>query len=85
MRQLLDTHTLIWFVMGNPKISTPIRDQIENNENMVSIASIWEMAIKQSTGKLSFGIPIETFAVQQIVGNAIEILEIRIEHLKSIL
>ena len=45
MRQLLDTHTFIWFVMGNPRISTRVRAQIENNENLLSIASVWEMAI----------------------------------------
>ena len=36
MKQLLDTHTFIWFVMGNPKISTEVRTQIENNENLLS-------------------------------------------------
>ncbi|MEH2434946.1 MAG: hypothetical protein V7K25_11955 [Nostoc sp.] len=40
MRQLLDTHTFIWFVMGDPKISVSMRSQIENNENLLSIASV---------------------------------------------
>ena len=83
MKQLLDTHTFIWFVMGNPRISTEVRTQIENNENLLSIASVWEMAIKYSSGKLSFGVPFEVF-IQQISNNGIDLLEIRTAHIKVV-
>ena len=84
MKQLLDTHTFIWFVMGNPKISTEVRTQIENNENLLSIASVWEMAIKYSSGKLSFDLPFEVFIEQQISNNGIDLLEIRTAHIKVV-
>lgn len=60
MRLLLDTHTFIWFFTGNTKISNQVRVLIENedNEKLLSTASLWEMAIKQSTGKLSFHLPL---------------------------
>lgn len=64
MRQLLDTHSFIWFVMGNPRISSKVRAQIEDNENLLSTASVWEMAIKHSSGKLSFGQPFDVFLEQ---------------------
>jgi PIN domain nuclease of toxin-antitoxin system len=83
MRLLLDTHTLIWFFTGNTKISNQARGFIENqdNEKLLSTASVWEMAIKQSTGKLSFHLPLEVFIKQQLSLNDFNLLEIKIDHL----
>ncbi|AUB39983.1 PIN domain nuclease, a component of toxin-antitoxin system [Nostoc flagelliforme CCNUN1] len=81
MRQLLDTHIFIWFVMGDPRISITLRSQIENNENLLSIASVWEMAIKHSIGKLNFGLAFNEFIEQQIIRNGIELLPITIDHI----
>lgn len=81
MRQLLDTHIFIWFVMGDPRISVSMRSQIENNENLLSIASVWEMAIKHSIGKLNFGLAFNEFIEQQIIRNGIELLPITIDHI----
>ncbi|WP_313940899.1 MULTISPECIES: type II toxin-antitoxin system VapC family toxin [Calothrix] len=64
MRQLLDTHTFIWFVMGNPRISENWRSQIENNDNLLSLVSLWEMAIKHSIGKLNFNMSFPEFIEQ---------------------
>ncbi|MBN3908839.1 MAG: type II toxin-antitoxin system VapC family toxin [Nostoc sp. NMS1] len=81
MRQLLDTHIFIWFVMGDPRISITLRSQIENNENLLSIASVWEMAIKHSIRKLNFGLAFDEFIEQQIIRNGIELLPITIDHI----
>ncbi|WP_414545468.1 MULTISPECIES: type II toxin-antitoxin system VapC family toxin [Nostocaceae] len=80
MRQILDTHIVIWFVMGDPRISVSLRSQIENNENLLSMASVWEMAIKHSIGKLNFEPTFNEFIEQQIIMNGIEILPITIDH-----
>ncbi len=54
MRYLLDTHVLMWFLGEDPKLPQRIRDVIENSDDInVSIASFWEMAIKESKKKLS--------------------------------
>ncbi|WP_414551616.1 type II toxin-antitoxin system VapC family toxin [Anabaena sp. CCY 0017] len=84
MRQILDTHILIWFVSGDPRISASMRSQIENNDNLVSIASVWEMAIKHSIGKLNFQPTFNEFIEQQIIMNGIELLPIRIDHIAVI-
>ena len=84
MRQLLDTHSFIWFVMGNPRISPRLRSLIEDNENLLSIASVWEMAIKHSSGKLSFGLPFRIFIEQQLSLNSIELLSINLDHIDVI-
>jgi len=83
MRLLLDTHTFIWFFTGNPKISNQVRVLIENedNEKLLSTASLWEIAIKHSTGKLSFSRPFEVFITQQLSLNDFKLLETKIDHL----
>lgn len=50
---LLDTHTFIWFSENDANLPSSIRETIEIAENVyVSIASLWEIAIKLSIGKL---------------------------------
>lgn len=50
---LLDTHVLIWFVEGDNRLPESVREAIEtSNQNFVSMASFWEMAIKVSLGNL---------------------------------
>jgi PIN domain nuclease of toxin-antitoxin system len=55
MRLLLDTHTFLWFIIGSPKLSEKARASIEDttNERLLSTASLWEIAIKHSLGKLT--------------------------------
>lgn len=61
MTLLLDTHTLIWFLENDPKLPTAIRTQIETTPNVfVSIASLWEIAIKANIGKLTLAFPFDT-------------------------
>ena len=55
MTLLLDTHTLLWFLTNDPKLSPRARGAIEDvaNETHVSAASLWEVAIKSALGKLT--------------------------------
>jgi PIN domain nuclease of toxin-antitoxin system len=66
MRLLLDTHTFIWFFTDSPRLSDRVKQLIEDdyNEKLLSPASIWEMAIKHSIGKLNFGAPFPQFIEQ---------------------
>ncbi len=54
MNILLDTHVLIWALENNPTLSDGAREAIVDGHNMVfiSAATIWEISIKSSTGKL---------------------------------
>ena len=54
-RLLLDTHALLWWLADDPALSRSARDAISEstNEPVVSAASIWEIAIKRSLGKLT--------------------------------
>lgn len=55
MKLLLDTHTVLWFISGDAKLSSAARSAIEDasHDKFVSIASLWETAIKVSIGKIS--------------------------------
>ncbi|MCL2312150.1 MAG: type II toxin-antitoxin system VapC family toxin [Firmicutes bacterium] len=59
MKILLDTHTFLWFLAGASELSKPARAHIENpeTEKYISIASFWEISIKNSLGKLSLDVP----------------------------
>ena len=86
MRFLLDTHTFIWFVTDSPRLSDRVKQSIEDdyNEKLLSRASIWEMAIKHSMGKIDFGVPFPQFIDRQIRLNSIDLLHIEISHLNVV-
>jgi PIN domain nuclease of toxin-antitoxin system len=51
---LLDTHAFIWYSENDTKLPESIKIDIENADRVyLSIASLWEIAIKLSIGKLS--------------------------------
>lgn len=55
MDYILDTHTLLWFLSGQKTLSKKANDIIMDSKinKSVSIASLWEIAIKNRIGKLS--------------------------------
>jgi PIN domain nuclease of toxin-antitoxin system len=59
MRILIDTQSYLWFIEGSPRLSAPARHLIQDpgNERFLSVASVWEIAIKVSPGKLSLHQP----------------------------
>ena len=61
MRLLLDTHAFLWFVTGDSRLSARARKAIEEPEAelFLSVASIWEMAIKSGLGRLTLPAALE--------------------------
>ena len=82
MRVLLDTHAFLWFVLGDPQLSSTARSHIEDpgNEKLVSPASYWEIAIKISVQKYALSQPYEAFMQQGIADNGFLILPIVPQH-----
>lgn len=54
MNYLVDTHILLWYMVGDKRIDKEVQYKIEEANNLifVSNASLWEIAIKISIGKL---------------------------------
>jgi PIN domain nuclease of toxin-antitoxin system len=86
MRLLLDTHAFLWFVMGSPNLSHVARTLIEDeaNERFMSVASLWEMAIKSSIGKLTLSAPFDVLVPQQLAVNGVELLDISVDHASAV-
>ena len=85
MNLLLDTHTFLWFFDGNTRLSNKAKKAIENTENnkFISIASIWEVAIKLNIGKLNLEINLEDLK-KEIARNNFEILPLDFEHINGL-
>ncbi len=83
MKYLLDTHTLLWFLQGDKKLSDKARQFIDNpsNEKFLSVVSLWEIAVKVSLGKLALGKSFERLFPEQLHFNRIQILDITVDSL----
>ena len=86
MRILLDTHVFVWTVSEPERLSATARRVIEDarNELLLSIASVWEMAIKSGTGKLTLPHPAIAFVQRQLVLHSITLLPIKLSHLERL-
>lgn len=86
MRYLLDTHALIWCLEDSLELPEKVRKEILNSNNKcyVSIASLWEIAIKIKLGKLTIQLPFDRLT-DYLSYNNIELLPISPSHLDHLL
>lgn len=82
MRLLLDTHTLLWFLLEDSHLSTTANALIidPTNDIEVSPATYWEIAIKVSLGKYALPEPYDIFMEREIATNDFCILPIEPKH-----
>ncbi len=85
MQLLIDTQAILWFQGSDAKLSDKARDLIINKDNtcFISIASLWEIAIKVNLNKLSIGMPFGNF-FDYLISNDFEILNLEFYHLKTL-
>ena len=82
MKLLLDTHTFLWFIEDSPRLSAKAKNLLESDiELLLSVGSVWEMAIKFSIGKLNLAQPFEVFIPDQLAKNAIKLQPLTVQHL----
>ena len=86
MNLLLGTHAFLWFIAGDKQLPELIVDKIIDPANRcyVSIASIWEIAIKLSLEKLEIDGGFNTIE-DFLENNDIEILSVNVSHTKKLL
>ena len=81
---LIDTHALIWSLFDTDKLSDKAEQIITEDDSVfVSIASLWEIAIKQAIGKLDIDCSIMEIA-NQCIELDIDIIGIHPQHLDAI-
>jgi PIN domain nuclease of toxin-antitoxin system len=68
MRALLDTRAFLWFVSGSNKLNATARRCIADSDNdfFLSVASLWEIAIKTSLGRLELLRPFDQLIPEQL-------------------
>jgi len=82
MKILIDTQAFIWFVENDKQLPVKIKMELEDSGNsiIISIASLWELAIKISLDKLQLDCNIEEM-IDKIYHNGFEILPILPTHI----
>jgi len=82
MKLLLDTHTFLWMITDDTQLTKRAKKDFLDSDNDIylSMASIWELAIKTSIGKLQVAEPLEKLITLEIKGNGIYLLHIEYKH-----
>ena len=80
MRALLDTHTFLWAITQESRLSQRARSVMESCESCFSVASIWEILIKVQVGKLSLPSPAGPYVTSKLAANGVQILNVLLDH-----
>ena len=82
---LVETHTFIWLIDDDPKLLNTYKSLIEDldNEIFISIASLWEMAIKISIGKLKVAWVLQQM-IDELYLRDIQILPVNSSHILKV-
>ena len=83
MRVLIDTHVFLWWVSeGGTRVSEQARELLSDGTNRVSmsIASVWEIAIKVGTGKMAVPEPLERYLPGRLRQQGVDLMSIELPH-----
>jgi PIN domain nuclease of toxin-antitoxin system len=82
MRLLLDSHAFLWAITDSNELSTKARDVLTDpdNELFLSVASIWELAIKASIGKLTLRMPLGDLLLSARHDLGLRVLQVELDH-----
>jgi PIN domain nuclease of toxin-antitoxin system len=82
LRVLLDTHSLLWLVTDDPRLSDTARNTFLDSDNELLCSAVvgFEIAVKHSLGKLELAEAPRTFIENRIRNNALTPFPITIEH-----
>lgn len=85
MKLLVDTHAFLWFMAGDVRLSKPARRAIEEHEEQwcLSVASVWEMSIKSSLGRLKLPVPANQYIADK-VQRGLHLLSIEWSHAAAV-
>jgi PIN domain nuclease of toxin-antitoxin system len=78
VKLLLDTHALLWAATDPAALSPEARAAVEDGENeaFVSVVTGWEIAIKQSLGKLELAEPAESWLPEVLRRTGFDVAEV---------
>lgn len=84
MKILLDTHTFLWGLSDETKLSERVRRLLPRAESWLSVASLWEILIKSQSGKLPLPQPVGPYVMSKLKFNGVKLLPVTAEHVLRI-
>lgn len=86
MKLLLDTHAFIWWDSDPNRLSQRVLGfcQSPSTTLLLSVASVWEMQIKQQLGKLQLRVPLAGLIAAQQQTNSLELLPVQLDHVLAL-
>ena len=84
MNVLLDTHTLLWALTDEAKLSERVRNLLPQASTWFSVASLWEILIKARLGKIPLPQPAGPFVISKLALNGVQILPVTKDHVLRI-
>jgi len=87
MSLLLDTHAALWFFQADSRLPASTRERTEDAglAAHVSVASLWEIAIKVSLHKLTLPGEFETLFPSSVPQSGLTLLPIAVAHIAAVL
>lgn len=86
MRYLLDTHAFVWLDSSPQHLSAQAQLLLTDpaTELLLSVVSVWEVAIKSGIGKLALTAPLAGVVQHQITQNRLQLLPVQLEHVLAV-
>ena len=83
MRVLVDTHTFIWALLKDHRLSARAKQILSSDEHelVFSLVSLWEIAVKMKIGKLNALGSFVEYIRAEMEAYGMELLPIRFEHI----
>ncbi len=82
MTLLIDSHILLWAAVDDPRLRGAARQAYVDPENrlLVSVATLWELGIKNALGRLPLPVPARDFFAREIATRGYRVLDVQRAH-----
>ncbi len=81
MKALLDTHTFLWAIAQEEKLSRRAQQIYTGSTDLwLSVVSVWEILIKVQAGRLPLPEPAGPYLVKKLAKDKIEVLPVTLNH-----
>jgi len=80
LKVLFDTHTFLWAITDDQRLSSTAKGSFISSEVFLSVASVWEILVKAELGKLPLPHPAASYLRTQLRKSSIAVLPILLSH-----
>lgn len=87
MRILLDSHIFLWLIAGEQaRLTARVLERLRDPamSPLLSVASVWELVLKASRGRLVLPAPVADFLSAQLAANRAALLPVEVSHLRRL-